>query len=54
MAEAAVEALIGFDGVSPTRNMIFPVELVLRASCGCAPVPAAPGPAAPVAAEPAG
>ena len=35
MAEAAVEALIGFDGVSPTRNRIFPVDLVLRASCGC-------------------
>ena len=40
MAEAAVEALIDFDGVSPTRNRTFPVDLVLRASCGCAPVPA--------------
>ncbi|WP_177235956.1 hypothetical protein [Arthrobacter sp. ov118] len=41
LAETAVEALVNFDGVSPTRNRTFPVDLVLRASCGCAPVPAA-------------
>ncbi|MDF9749936.1 LacI family transcriptional regulator [Arthrobacter sp. ES3-54] len=42
MAEAAVEALIDSEGGSPTRNRTFPVDLVLRASCGCVPVPAAP------------
>ncbi|AXJ09468.1 LacI family DNA-binding transcriptional regulator [Arthrobacter sp. PM3] len=43
MAEAAVAALVDFDGVSPTRNRTFPVDLVLRASCGCAPVPVSAG-----------
>jgi LacI family transcriptional regulator len=42
MAEAAVEALIDSDSGSPTRNRTFPVDLVLRASCGCVPAPAVP------------
>lgn len=35
MAEAAVEALGGAKNDSETRNRTFPVELVLRGSCGC-------------------
>lgn len=35
MARAAVDALIGAEPGEPTRNQIFPAELVLRTSCGC-------------------
>ena len=35
MARAAVDALIDAETGKPTQSQIFPVELVLRSSCGC-------------------